>query len=210
MIAYLVGRIKYVDRDSLILEAGGVGYLVYCPTYITKNAEISLGGKLELWCVTQVREDSITHFGLESVEARALFGILTGISGVGGKMALNLFSELGVKGILNALTQSNAEAFTQATGVGPKMAKRLLLELKNQDKKVFSVTSNVHTFPTDMPEESVHLGLLEDALKTLSVLGYNAQEVRPLLYALLADGTDNLEDLLQRVLQSLGQKTGTA
>ena len=205
MIAYIKGHVRHITEESLILDAQGVGYLVLCPFYLLQKAQ-EHRNDFPLWCVMHMREEAATLYGLESFEARALFLILTRTPGIGGRMALNLFSELGLEGILETMMQNDEKRFQKADGVGPKMAKRLLMELKNQQKAILKKVANVTSLPHDSscyasyPHE-------EDVLKALRSLGYTDQETHPIVHALLTKNAHTpLEELLRRTLQTLGQK----
>ena len=210
MIAYLKGYVQHITADSIILDVRGVGYYVLCPNYLLKRAQEKKGEEMSLWCVMQVREDATTLYGLEHFDARVLFMTLTRISGVGGRLAINLFSQLGFEGLIEALLQEDATRFQKADGVGPKMAKRLVVELKNQEKALLSKMAQKWPL-TDQIETLSGIPQLDEALSALKTLGYREQEVRPLAVSLATqDPNMTTEVLLQKILQGLCQKASNA
>ncbi len=213
MIAYLKGSVKKATAEGIVLDVQGVGYLVLCPAPLIHKAGAMLGDLMEVWCVMQTREDNTTLYGLESFEARTLFLTITRIPGVGGRMALNLFSHLGFQGLIDAGLNSDHDAFRQAEGVGPKMAKRLSLELKGQEKKLLEMTASPEHLHDALASDSLTTlsPHLHDALNALVGLGYTQQETRPLVTHLLKEAPDlPLETLLQKALQRLATKVGRA
>jgi Holliday junction DNA helicase RuvA len=209
MIAYLKGYVRHVTGDGIILDVKGVGYYVLCPTYLLRQAQGAFGDELVLWCVMQVREDANTLYGFEHNDGRVLFMAITRISGVGGRLALNLFSELGFHGLLEAILTEDVSRFQKADGVGPKMAKRLAIELKNQEKALLGKFDKVLPLHTHAP--AMQTPQLTEALSALKGLGYSEQEVRPLATSLVTDDpTLTTETLLQQTLQRLSTQVSNA
>lgn len=209
MIAYLKGHVRHITADGIILDVRGVGYYVLCPTYLLRQAREALGRELVLWCVMQVREDATTLYGFEHNDGRVLFMAITRVSGVGGRLALNLFSELGFHGLLEAILSEDAARFQKADGVGPKMAKRLAIELKNQEKTLLSKFDKAFTPHLSAPSRQTPQ--LIEALSALKGLGYSEQEVRPLAVSLVTDNPDiTTETLLQQTLQRLSTQVSNA
>ena len=213
MIVYLKGSVKKATAEGVVLDVQGVGYLALCPMPLIHKAGTMLGEVMELWCVMQTRDDATTLYGLDSFEARTLFLTITRIPGVGGRMALNLFSHLGFQGLIEAGLSSDHDAFRQAEGVGPKMAKRLSLELKGQEKKLLEMTASPDPLHDALASDvlTTLAPHLHDALNALVGLGYTQQETRPLVMHLLKENPDlPLEALLQKALQRLATKVGRA
>ena len=208
MIAYLKGYVRHVTNDGIILDVGGVGYYVLCPGYLLKRATAAPGSMLTLWCVMQVREDATTLYGFEHSDGRVLFMAITRISGVGGRLALNLFSELGFAGLLEAIFHEDVSRFQKADGVGPKMAKRLAIELKNQEKALLNKFDRALTPPLSVPTS---VPQLTEALSALKGLGYSEHEVRPLAASLVSKNPDiTTEMLLQHILKQLSSQVSNA
>ncbi len=136
MIAWLSGTIVATGTNFIVLDVNGVGYMVS----MSQRALAQLGGintQLTVHIETQVREDAITLFGFSDTMEKEWFQRLTTVQGVGARMALNLLSVLSPDQLLRAIMSDDKAALTQADGVGPKLAIRLLTELKEPAKKIF-------------------------------------------------------------------------
>jgi len=130
MIARLKGRIEALDTDSAIIDVGGVGYLVFCPGRTLSR--LAVGSAAALWVETVVREDAILLYGFLDAEEKAWFRRLTTVQGVGAKVALGLLSVLAPDALMRAIAAGDKAALGRASGVGPKLAARILSELKDK------------------------------------------------------------------------------
>jgi holliday junction DNA helicase RuvA len=131
MIARLTGTLAESAADHAVLDVGGVGYLVLASTR-TLSAIGAVGGEVMLFTELQVREDSLTLFGFGSAGERDWFRILTGVQGVGGKVALNILSALDANDLNRAIAGQDKAMVARANGVGPKLAERIVRELKDK------------------------------------------------------------------------------
>jgi Holliday junction DNA helicase RuvA len=131
MIAFLRGRVVGVLDDALILDVGGVGYLVHCAPQ-TSAVLRGRGEEVEVHVETQVREDSITLFGFADPGERLWFRLLQGIQGVGARTALAVLGTLPPPALVTAIAAQDRVALTRVPGVGPKLAARILAELKDR------------------------------------------------------------------------------
>ena len=130
MIARLTGTV--VDRmpDSLVVDVGGVGYLVYVPSGVIAAAK--LDAQTTLFTHMVVREDSMTLYGFTDAHEGRLFPILLDVNGVGPKVALALLSMTSADDLSYAIASGNAAALARAQGVGQKLASRIVLELRGK------------------------------------------------------------------------------
>ena len=128
MIASLRGRVGSRTGGSVILDVGGVGYLVTvsAPTMASLG---DVGAEASVLVHTQVRDDAITLFGFRDSDEREVFLMLVGVQGVGSRIALALLSALSPDGVLAALAGGDRRSLCAAPGVGPKLAARLCSEL---------------------------------------------------------------------------------
>ncbi len=131
MIARLTGTLAETAADHCVLDVGGVGYLVLASTR-TLSAIGPVGGQVMLLTELQVREDSMTLFGFGSVGERDWFRLLTGVQGVGGKVGLNILSALDAEELNRAVAAQDKAMVARANGVGPKLAERIVRELKDK------------------------------------------------------------------------------
>ncbi len=131
MIARLTGTLAEIATDHCVLDVNGVGYLVLASTR-TLSVIGPIGGNVMLFTELQVREDSMTLFGFGSAGERDWFRILTGVQGVGGKVALNILSALDPDELSRAVAGQDKAMVARANGVGPKLAERIVRELKDK------------------------------------------------------------------------------
>ena len=166
MIASLKGILAATTADQAVIEVGGVGYLVLASAK-TLSALGPLGGAVSVHTEMQVREDSITLFGFATAEERDWFRLLTGVQGVGGRVALAILSVLSVGEVHQAVVRGDKAMVARANGVGPKLAQRIVNELKD---KVGGVALGAAEAP------QVRGGAAEDALSALANLGFKPAE----------------------------------
>lgn len=131
MIARLTGVLAETAADHAVIDVGGVGYLVQASTR-TLAALGPVGGDIRLFTELQVREDAMTLFGFGSAAERDWFRLLTQVQGVGGRVALAILSVLSVEELGKAVSAGDKTLVTRAQGVGPKLAERIVRELKDK------------------------------------------------------------------------------
>ena len=171
MIAYLRGRVIATHEDAVVLDVGGVGYLVHCATRTL--AGLGSGEAVELHVETQVREDAITLFGfLDPAECR-WFRLLQGIQGVGARTALAVLGVLTPDRLVTAIAAQDRTALTRASGVGAKLAARIVAELK---ERVGALPVAVGRAMAPVGSNPTLSGTTEDAVSALVNLGYGRAE----------------------------------
>jgi len=171
MIGKLQGTIDYVGDGFIILMAGPVGYKVFTPEYLTPKSTVAL------WIETVVREDSIRLFGFSTLAAQNLFVQLTGVSGVGPKVALAIMSTIKPDTLLSAIATGDAKTIATAPGVGKKVAEKIIVELK----------SKVGGASFTMGDATTAGGVLPDLLAALESLGYRRLDIIDMAQKLVAD-----------------------
>jgi len=130
MIGKLTGIVDSVAEDHCILDVGGVGYLVQCPS--ATLAKLSAGAHASLMIETKVSDDAIRLYGFHSAEEREWFRLLQTVQNVGARVALNVLSALSSRELERALALSDKSMIGKAQGVGPKLALRIVTELKDK------------------------------------------------------------------------------
>lgn len=193
MIASLFGRLERSAPGLVVVETGGVGYLVHVP--LSTYADLpGPGREVRLRVVTVVREDEISLYGFASAEEEDAFRLLQGVSGVGPKLALKVLSGLRAAALRRALATGDHRALTTVPGVGKKLAERLVVELRD---KVGPAEAEPVRGPTGRLES--------DALEALVSLGYPAKVARDAVEA-AALGASGLEDLVREALKRLATR----
>ncbi len=130
MIGKLTGTVDLIAEDHAILDVGGVGYLVHCPS--STLSRLAAGAHVSLMIETKVSDDAIRLYGFHSAEEREWFRLLQTVQNVGARVALNVLSALSPRELERALALSDKAAVGRAQGVGPKLALRLVTELKDK------------------------------------------------------------------------------
>lgn len=191
MIARLTGVLAESAGDHAVIDVAGVGYLVQASTR-TLSAIGPTGGQVMLFTEMQVREDAITLFGFGSAGERDWFRLLTSVQGVGGRVALAILSALAPDDLTRAIAAGDKAMIARANGVGPKLAQRIAMELKD---KIGGVT--LGPAGTAIP---VAAGAAADALSALANLGFRPAEANMAVAAAVADlGEDASLDALVRL-----------
>ena len=200
MIALLKGLVDQVGDDWAIIDVNGVGYLVACSTRTL--ARLQVGTAVRLYVDTWVREDAILLYGFAETAERDWFRLLTTVQGVGAKVGLALLSVAAPEQILRAIAAQDKAVLTQASGVGPKLAQRILSELKDKVGGVALGTNAV----SQVPQVAAH-SALEDAVSALVNLGYRRLDAFDAAGAVLAElGEDATETaIIRAALKRLGK-----
>ncbi|MEM6382079.1 MAG: Holliday junction branch migration protein RuvA [Pseudomonadota bacterium] len=174
MIGKLTGRVDSVLTESLILDVGGVGYEVFgTSTMLGRYAAGEEG--VTLWIDTLVREDLIRLNGFASESERAWFRLLQSVQGVGAKVALAILGTLSTSDLASAIALQDKAMVARAPGVGPKVAQRIVSELKDRAPTVSAAEPGAISLQADHHEPGAGSAIV-DAVSALTNLGYSAQQ----------------------------------
>ena len=166
MIGKLTGTVDSITEDAVILDVGGVGYLVQCPS--STLSRLSPGAHASLMIEMKVSEDSIRLYGFASAEEREWFRLLQTVQNVGSKVALSVLSTLSARDLQRALALSDKAMIGRAPGVGPKLALRITTELKDKAPAMMLRGDADHHALAAAPR-----GPAADAVAALHKLGYS-------------------------------------
>ena len=136
MIYCLTGKIVKKSMSAVVLSCGGVGYYAQCPASVA-GALPGVGKEATLYTVMSVTENDVSLYGFATEEQQACFEMLTAVSGVGPKVGLAILSVMEPQRVALAISAGDHKAFKAASGVGPKRAQRIVLELKDKVAKGF-------------------------------------------------------------------------
>lgn len=201
MFYSITGKVVYFDTQSVAIETGGVAFK--CSTTLTTLKKIGeKGSTATLYTYLNVREDALDLFGFYTEQELECFKLLISVSGVGPKAALSILSELTPEKLALSLATGDSKAITKAQGVGPKLAQRVVLELKDKLAKGLEM-------PAATPEiEAAGLaasdGNAAEAVSALTMLGYSQSEAAVAVSKL--DGTLPVEDLIRQALKTLSRQ----
>lgn len=210
MIGKLSGIIDSFGDDHLLLDVHGVCYLVYASAR-TLSRLGQKGEAASLLIITQVREDAITLFGFADSAEQQWFKLLTSVQGVGAKVGLSLLSACPAERLATIIAAQDKAALTQADGVGPKLALRILTELKDKAIKIDigqSLGIKSDTSSLSSRSSSHNSGLENDAVSALTNLGYARADAYQAVMSVSAKANDNeqknsLETLILQALKEL-------
>ncbi|MAF47491.1 MAG: Holliday junction branch migration protein RuvA [Rhodospirillales bacterium] len=178
MIAKLTGVLDTSGEDWAVIDVGGVGYLVFCSSR-TLGRIAGIAGAVSLYIETHVREDHIHLYGFADASERQGFRLLTTVQGVGAKVALGILSVLTTDALAQAVAAGDKAAVSQAQGVGPKLAMRIVTELKD---KVGGIALGAAALATGKPATDTGQpadgggAASADAVSALVNLGYGRSE----------------------------------
>jgi Holliday junction DNA helicase RuvA len=196
MIAKLTGKVDSLGPDWAIVDVNGVGYHVGCSRR-TLAALGPVGNTVKVLIETRLRDELPYLYGFADASERDWFRLLNTVQGVGAKVALSILSVLPPEKLMLAIAAQDKAAISQADGVGPKLATRLLSELKDKTGTLGTVTFDA---PTGITETG---GLTGDAVSALVNLGYGRSEALVTVSKLKRDD-DTLGDLIKRSLKEMG------
>jgi len=188
MIGSLRGTLLELKPDRCLVEAGGVGYLclISLQTYAALNRA---PGEVRLHVHTHVREDTLSLIGFAAAEERELFHKLTGVSGIGPRVALQVLSRYPAEELKSAIVAGDLPKLTAIPGVGKKTAERILLELKGS---LLDLTSSAAASPA------------QDAMSALLHLGYSAKTAQAAVEAAAREhARASLEELIVAALRRM-------
>ncbi|MDT7042646.1 Holliday junction branch migration protein RuvA [Candidatus Nitronereus thalassa] len=199
MIAKLTGQLITKSPTTIILDVQGVGYEIFIPLS-TYFALPDLQAALSLNILTHVREDAIQLFGFLTIPEKEAFVMLTGISGVGGKLALSVLSTLSVSDLITAIQTDDTDKLASVPGIGKKSASRMALELKDKVARL-NPDSAVPTQAT-LPDQ-----IQDDAVSALVNLGYRPRDVKDMVTKISRDQPNSLplDDLIREALKQLSK-----
>lgn len=197
MYAHIEGIVAEKDKDSIVLDANGVGYLLNV-SGATLSMAPAVGEKMKFYCVLNVREDAMELYGFYSREEKSMFERLRSVGGVGSRTALQILSAMSVRELSIALISGDAAALTRAPGVGKKTAQRLVLELKDKvdDAQLTAQAASIS------PKVNAN-GPEAEAVAALVSLGYSSSEAAKAVSA-VAGQTQEADKMIFLALRNLG------
>lgn len=218
MIAKLRGTVDTIAEDYCIVDVNGVGYLVFASAKTL--GRLVLNSSVSLMIETIVREDSISLFGFADALEKEWFNTLTKVQGVGAKVCLSILSALSPAQLAQAVAAQDKNSFARANGVGPKLAARLVTELKDKivTVPVAEVAKDINTALNGSAEEADTFEdklaardddptKMEDAISALVNLGYQRLEAYKAVNQVLIKAPDaDMGELIRLALREFAKK----
>ncbi len=200
MYDYIKGELVYKSSASIVVENGGIGYL------ITTN-ERTVGLLPDLGCEVKIytklihKEESMTLAGFKQKEDRVIFDILTSVSGVGTKVALVLLNEFSGSELIDYVINEDYKSISRAKGVGAKLAQKIIIELKG---KLTSKKTTGDIIQSKIETSNVSVEVLSDVRNILQSLGYNRDELtKAVEFAVKNTNATSGDEILKEALSML-------
>ncbi|KUG21101.1 MAG: Holliday junction branch migration protein RuvA [Methanomicrobiaceae archaeon] len=178
MIAHLTGEVSSTGDRWVVIDVGGIGYLVQVTRPVLQELQAAEGA-VRLYTHLAVREDGIALYGFTRQDELELFRILISVSSIGPQIAMNILSQISLEQFAVAIVSEDEKALTRVSGIGPKSAKRLILELKDRMKKQ----------PIALPEEEPRQAA-SDAIGALISLGFTQRDAEDAVRAAVHEASD--------------------
>lgn len=217
MIGKITGRIDYRAADHVLIDVRGVGYLVYCSER-TMAALPGVGEAVALFTDLVVREDLMQLFGFQTLAEKEWHRLLTSVQGVGAKASLAILGTLGPDGVSRAIALGDWNAVKAAKGIGPKIAQRVVLDLKDKAPTVMAMSGTqalatgpveevIEATPNITPVAPTNTSAQAEALSALGNLGYAPGDATSAVAQAAGDAPDaTTPDLIRAALKLLAPK----
>ena len=199
MIYCLTGRIVKKCMSAVVLSCGGVGYYAQCPASVA-GALPGVGQETTLYTVMSVTENDVSLYGFATEEQQACFEMLTAVSGVGPKVGLAILSVMEPQRVALAISAGDHKAFKAANGVGPKLAQRIVLELKDKVAKGFVDGISLEDVAGAASGEPASQSSAQ-AIAALVSLGYSQSEAALAISKI--DATLPVEEIIKLALRGM-------
>lgn len=197
MYAYLDGTVAEKGQNELVLDVGGVGYLLTV-SMNTLQETPPAGGKMKVFTYLSVREDAMELFGFATQEEKSMFLKLTSVSGIGPRTALGVLGSMPLRDLTLAIVMGDVTALSRAPGIGKKTAQRLALELKEKVSQ-----SDLESAPvTGTAFTPVQEDAAAEALAALQALGYTPAEAARAI-SQVRGKSDSANELVRLALRSM-------
>lgn len=194
MYYYIKGTLVQKSDNYIVVDANGVGYMIYTSLNSMQNTG-EIGKKITIYTYLHVREDVMDLFGFTTIEEKNMFMHLISVSGVGPKAALSILSVTTPAKFALAVITNDVKTITKASGVGPKMAQRVILELKDKMK------TDEHEIDLEDESDDILSDNRSEAISALVVLGYSSNDAQKAVKGI--DGTLSVEEIIKKALAGL-------
>lgn len=196
MYAYFNGKVENIFNDRVVIGVNNIGYEIYMPeNELLKIEEIK--ENVKVYTYLQVREDDMKLFGFLDLETLEFFKKLITVSGVGAKVALNIIANIDKSDMCIAIATDDIATLKSVPGIGPKMAQKIIFELKDKilKEEIDSSKKSNKTLKKANPN-------IEEASAALQVLGYRDKNIKEVIDKLNIE-EDSVEDIIKKVLKEM-------
>ncbi len=193
MYAFFKGKIDNIFKDRIIIDVNDIGYEIYMPESSLYTLEV--GNLVKVYTYLHVREDEMRLFGFLSSSELELFKKLITVSGVGPKGAIGIISKVDIESLCIAIATEDLASLKSVPGVGPKMAQKIIFELKD---KVLKEQIDTPKYK----EDKVNIENINEAMTALEVLGYSQKQLKEVMSKLDLKN-DSVETIIRKVLKEM-------
>ena len=182
MLAYIKGKLEMKMTGYVVIDVGGLGYKIFMSEVGSEKLG-NIGDLVKVHTYYRVREDDVSIYGFNTLEELKMFELLLGVSGVGARTALAMLETCSPSEFAMAVVTEDVKVLTEIPGIGPKSAKRIILELKDKIKKEQEVEAIKEEIDKKEKRENKLFDIAEikekvsEAIQALQVLGYNKKEI---------------------------------
>ncbi len=195
MITYIVGELTYIDNNTIILEACGVGYEITVPESVIPSLP-GIESSIKIYTYQNVKEDALDLYGFLTMDDLKIFKQLITVNGIGPKGALSILSVISPDELRLAVISDDVKKIQSAPGIGSKTAQKLIIELKDK-LKIEDVVYDLHD------EKDIVKSVRDEAVSALISLGYSNSESVSAVSTLVITENMTSEDILKQALKKL-------
>lgn len=193
MIAHIQGRLVEKTATEVVIDCGGVGYLIHISLHTF--SQIGSSENLRLYTYLQIKEDGHTLFGFIDKIERELFKLLISVSGIGGNTARNMLSSIAPKELLQAIASADVKTIQSVKGIGAKTAQRVILDLQEKVIKLYNI---------DEVSPVINNTNADEALSALEVLGFVRKSAEKVVDKIIKQTPDaSVEFIIKQALKNL-------
>lgn len=196
MITYLKGKIVEIEENRLVLETYGIGYEIFCCVGQMKAMQ-NKEEVVKIYIYEHIKEDGHDLYGFQNKEERELFKKLISVSGIGPKGGMQMLNMYTSQEIISIILEQDSKALSKVSGIGPKTAQRIILELKDSVSKLYM--PDLTLLETGLKDDTAKY----EAMEALEALGYTDAQARKAVEAIF-DYKDSSETLIKKALSLLG------
>lgn len=201
MYAYIKGELAEKNIDHIVVEAGGIGYLIYVPAQSIDYLPDE-GDQIKVYTYLYIREDAMVLYGFLTKDDLEIFKMLITVSGIGPKGGLGILSTLSADDLRFAILSGDSKTISKAPGIGAKTAQRVIIDLKDKMSLEEAFEKKLDN-NADGVQKTLNSSIKNDAVMALSALGYSSAE--SLKAVSKVDITDDIdvEDVLKLALKNM-------
>lgn len=199
MYSYVKGELAEVNLDHIVVETGGIGYMIYVPTNTFAYLP-SIGENIKVYTYLYIREDAMILYGFLTKDDLEMFKMLITVNGIGPKGGLAVLSTLSSDDLRFAILSDDAKAIAKAPGVGAKTAQRVILDLKDKMSLEDAFEKKLEHNEA-MPDKSALSSVKNDAVLALTALGYSSTESMKAVSKVEIKDSMDVEDVLKAALK---------